>query len=185
MSSEILLSRLTTFIETIKVFPDFRYLGDPVLHTPTSEVSVQEGIVIGDKLGQILVAYRQLVGFGRGLSANQIGIPKSVFVTFLDDQIQIYINPKIIKLSDQQNLYRELCLSSGIIWGDIKRSVTITMQWKDKEGMDHQEEITGPKARIFQHEYEHLKGDHSINHAEPGSIEICLSDPLKEVFREV
>jgi len=183
MSSVKLLTRLEFFSQIAKTFPEFSYLGDPILHTPTNPVSVDEGREIGQKLGKILIKYHQLVGYGRGLAANQISIPKSVFVTFLDDQIQTYINPKIIKFSQDQCLYRELCLSSGIIWADIKRSATITLQWTDNTGQPQKEEFTGPQARLLQHEAEHLIGIHSLDHAEPGTIEFCLSDPLLEKLR--
>ncbi len=182
-TQEKINNRLKTFMHVVNEFPDFRYLGDSVLRKPTTEVSNQEGQQIGQKLGQILIKYRQIMGFGRGLAANQIGLPNSVFVTFLDDQIQTYINPKIINFSDDQCLYRELCLSSGLVWGDIPRSATITLLWKDSQGFDHEEEFTGAKARLVQHEYEHLMGKYSLDHAEPRSLELCLSDPLLEKLR--
>src|SRR3990167_3879723 len=98
-------------------FPQFRYAGDPILRQKTEEASLSEGIEIGKSLGEVLVKYRQLVGYGRGLAAPQIGLSKSVFVTFLDGEVQVYINPRLTALSEKQSFYRELCLSSGIIWG--------------------------------------------------------------------
>jgi len=183
MSSEQLITRLDALSQIAQSFPEICYLGNPILRTPTTPATLDEGKTIGEKLGQVLMKYRQIAGYGRGLAANQIGIAKSVFVTFLDDQIQTYINPQIIKFSEDQCLYRELCLSSGFIWADIRRPAAVTLQWQNTKGQIMQEAATGPKARIFQHEPEHLTGGYSLDHAEPHSLELCLSDPLKETIR--
>lgn len=185
MSHETLQTRLEKFGVIVVTFPEFRYLGNPILRTPCTEASVQEGIDVGQQLGEILIKYRGIVGYGRGLAAPQIGISKSVFVTFLNDQVQTYINPKIVKSSDTKNLYRELCLSSGIVWGDIARPATITMQWTDTSGNPQEQEATDTLARLWQHEEAHLRGLPSIDHALPGTIELCLSDPLQEKLRPV
>ncbi|MEK9200946.1 MAG: peptide deformylase [Patescibacteria group bacterium] len=175
--------RADQFSRLITAFPEFRYLGDPILRTPCAEVSVPEGIEIGKQLEEVLIKYRGIVGYGRGLAAPQIGIASAVFVTYLNDQVQTYINPKIIKSSDAKNLYRELCLSTGIVWGDIARSVTITMQWTDIAGRLQEQEATDTLARLWQHEEAHLRGLPSIDQAVTGTIELCLSDPLQEKLR--
>ncbi|OGG05826.1 hypothetical protein A2872_03080 [Candidatus Gottesmanbacteria bacterium RIFCSPHIGHO2_01_FULL_42_12] len=184
MSSTVAINRtLENFGKVIGEFPEFRFAGDPVLRQKTQEVSLADGIEIGKYLGDILVRYRQLVGYGRGLAAPQTGISKSVFVTFMDNDVQIYINPKITASSQRQNYYRELCLSSGIIWGDVKRAEQITIKWTDPTGTLKTREFDNVLARLLQHEYKHLDGELNIDIAEPGSLEIITEDPLKEVLR--
>ncbi|MDQ3008976.1 MAG: peptide deformylase, partial [bacterium] len=149
------------------------------LRTPTDDVTVEVGREIGRKLGEILVNYRKIAGIGRGLAAPQIGIAKSVFVTYLDDKLQTYINPKIVVQSDEKNYYRELCLSSGIMWADVERSETITMEWLDESEETHSQEVNGFMARLFQHEESHLRGRPNLDDAVPGTIEVTTRDPLK------
>lgn len=178
-----IFSRIDQFKKIAQEFPDLRYLGDPILRTPAAEAILDEGIKIGKKLGNILVQYRKMTGMGRGLAAPQMGIGKRVFVTFLNDQIQTYVNPKIIKSSNNQNHYRELCISSGLVWGDIKRPAMITIQWTDENGKNQEKEADGVLARLLQHEYDHLQGICNLDIAERGSIEFVTSDPLQEKLR--
>jgi len=182
-SIEQLKAKTEQFSRVLDEFPEIRYLGDPVLRTPAEQVELEEGIEIGNKLGSILVRYRNMVGYGRGLAAPQIGLSKAVFVTYLNDQMQIYTNPKIIESSQKQNLYRELCLSSGLMWADVRRSATITMQWTDSKGQNQHQEATDTLARLWLHEEAHLRGIPNLDQAEPGTIEFALSDPLKEKIR--
>ncbi len=178
-----IIDKTKQFENLLLKFPEFRYIGDPVLRTPTQQTEINEGIKIGKKLGEILIRYRKFVSYGRGLAAPQIGISKSVFVTYLNDQIQTYINPKIVNLSDEKNYYRELCLSCGFLWGDIRRPTKITMHWTDENGKVQEKEADGVLARLWQHEYNHLQGVCNIDIAEQGSIEFVTSDPLQEKLR--
>lgn len=176
-------SKLEVLVSVMDEFPEFRYLGDPILRTPAEEVSIDEGLEIGTKLGQLLIAYRKKVGYGRGLAAPQIGIGKRVFSTYIDDQIQIYINPEITHKSETTHFYRELCLSSGIIWGDVERPDSITMKWTDKNSEPQEQTFDGFMARLIQHEEDHLHGHVNVDIALPGTLEIVSSDPLEEKLR--
>lgn len=175
---------VANFQKVAAAFPEFRYLGDPILRTKTQEATLKEGIEAGKILGAGLVKFRRLVGYGRGLAAPQLGIDKAVFVTFLNDEVQTYINPRITRFAETFNYYRELCLSSGIIWGDIKRSVSITMEWTDVKGKRQTKDVDGFLARLWQHEGRHLEGEINVDIAIPGSLEIVTSDPLLETLRD-
>lgn len=177
-------ARLLKFQELLNAFPEFRYIGDPILRTSTKVSGLKVGIQIGKQLGDTLIRYREITGFGRGLVAPQIGISKSVFVTYINNEVQIYINPKITWVSESFNFYRELCLSSGIISADVKRPDAITMEWTDYKGNSKQEKAEGTRARLWQHEYGHLVGVCNVDIAEPGSIEFAISDPLQEKLRD-
>ncbi|KKU56856.1 hypothetical protein A3C34_00270 [Candidatus Amesbacteria bacterium RIFCSPHIGHO2_02_FULL_48_21] len=177
------IKRTKLFLEIAEKFPDFRYLGDSILRKKTKPATIKEGIKIGKRLVSILIEYRKTTGIGRGLAAPQINIPKSVFVTYLDNEVQIYINPKIISKSKKLNYFRELCLSCGTMWADIKRPDTISMQWKDKTGKTQIREFSGFVARLIQHEYDHLLGISNLDEAEAKTIEFVTSDPLQEKLR--
>ena len=49
--------------------PGVVYIGDPLLRQKTTEVSLEEGVNIGNRLKTILEKYRKVAGFGRGLAA--------------------------------------------------------------------------------------------------------------------
>lgn len=181
---EALLERVKGFERTLEKFPEVRYAGDPVLRQIAEEVSVQEGAELGKFLGEVLLRYREVVGYGRGFAAPQIGENKAVFVTFVENQLQTFINPKITERSEGTNFYRELCLSSGIMSADVERSAWIVMEWIDVGGQSHKERFDGFLARLYQHEEAHLRGKLNLDEAVDGGIEFMLFDPLKEQLRD-
>lgn len=182
--SDQLKQLLTEFQSTLDTFSEVRYAGDPVLRQMATEVSVDEGTLIGRKLGDVLMRYRAKVGYGRGFAAPQIGESKTVFVTFVDDKLEIFINPKIVERSQETNFYRELCLSCGMMSVDVERSEWIVMDWVDASGKKHSETIHGFLARLYQHEEAHLRGLLNLDEASSGAISFALFDPLKEQLRQ-
>ena len=172
------------FCEILDKFPETKYAGDPILRQSTEEVSVEEGIKIGKKLEEVLIKYRKEVGYGRGFAAPQIGENKSVFVTFVNDQFNTFINPKILERSKETNFYKELCLSSGIMAADVERPEWIVMEWTDENGQLHKEKFDGFLARLYQHEEDHLRGIINLDHACDGGIEFATFDPLGEEIRK-
>jgi len=172
------------FSAVISKFPEVKYAGDPVLRQGVQRVTVEEGVSIGKRLGETLLRYRKEVGFGRGFAAPQIGESKAVFVSFVDDTLQIFINPKITERSTKTNFYRELCLSSGIMAADTERSSWIVMQWLDESDEEHTERFDGFLARLYQHEESHLRGKLNLDEATEGGIEFATFDPLQEQIRD-
>jgi peptide deformylase len=179
-----ILSLAKNFVKIAEDFSEIRFAGDPVLRKVCQEVSVEEGAMVGKRLGEILLRYRKATGYGRGLAAPQIGEDKAVFVVFIDEKLQTIINPKIIERSEAANWYRELCLSAGVMSADVKRSEWVVMSWTDENGKKHQEKFEGFMARLYQHEEAHLRGVLNIDEAEPGGIELATFDPLKEQLRK-
>ncbi|MEI6400190.1 MAG: peptide deformylase [bacterium] len=170
-----------TIIEKI---PELTYIGNPVLRTKAEEVSFEEGIKIGKQLLQTLLAYKDVTGLGVGLAAPQIGIGSAVFVTYKDDVSKIYINPKIISTSEETNLYKENCLSSGHVWCDVRRPKVITLSYVNEEGKSITEEYNDFWARLLQHEYDHLLGIVNVDKATVGTIDYRFGNPKGERLRE-
>lgn len=130
------------------------------------------------------MGYRKEVGYGRGFAAPQIGESKTVFVTFVDNELQVFINPKITAKSSETTFYRELCLSSGIMAVDTERPEWIVIEWTDVEGKRHKQRFEGFLARLYQHEEAHLRGRLNLDEAAEGGIEFALFDPLQEKLRK-
>ncbi len=168
-----------------KKIPEITHIGNPVLHTKTSRATVSEARKIAKKLQTALLRYRKATGVGRGIAAPQIGISKSVFVTYVGDMFQVYVNPRMIHASRTQNYFRESCLSARVLWCDVKRPESVTLTWSDERGKKQTKTFVGLEARLVQHEYDHLQGVVCFDRAEKGGIAYCTGDVTKEKLRKV
>jgi peptide deformylase len=182
---EIIGEKAAIFNRVLKEIPEVRYVGDPILRQSAKIAEIEEGVVIGNQLEKVLLHYREITGIGRGLAAPQIGLNKSVFITFIDGNLQTFINPTITEKSSETNFYKELCLSSGMMAADVERPEWIIMEWTDIKGVKHKEKVEGFSARLYQHEEAHLRGIVNLDEAAPQGIEFATFDPFKEQLRKV
>ena len=176
--------RIRVFKTVLEQIPEIRYAGDVILRTVASPVSLVEGIKITKKLEAVLLKYRKLTGWGRGLAAPQIGDSRLVFITYVDNKVEAFINPKILETSSTTNFYRELCMSVGILAADVARPDWIIMEWTDENGKSRSERFDGFRARLYQHEEAHLRGHLNLDDATSGGIQFVNFDPLKEQLRD-
>lgn len=96
---------------------------------------------------------------GVGLAAPQIGKSLRMFVLIADDDVRrVFINPQIIKTSEEVSEYDEGCLSIPQVYETITRPVAVTVQALNEKGRPFTLEADGLLARIIQHEYDHLDG---------------------------
>ena len=172
------------FQAVLDAIPEIRYVGDPILRQVTEPTTQEEGVEIAKRLELVLLKYRSITGRGRGLAAPQIGESKSVFITFVDDKIETFMNPRVIEKSLKTNFYRELCMSTGIMSADVERPDWIVLEWMDETGRIHSGKVDGFKARLCQHEEAHLRGVLNVDEAVSGGIEFATFDPLKERLRD-
>lgn len=178
------LALLDKLKEVMSACPELTLVGEPVLRTKCTEVTLEEGLRIAQQLKKVLLKHRELTGYGRGFAAPQIGLSKKVFITFVGNEFKVYINPVITDSSKTTNYYRELCLSSGCLWADVKRPEWIVIKYLNETGVEVEEKVEGFLARLLQHEYDHLQGIVNLDKATEGSIEFVTKDPLKETLRD-
>lgn len=96
---------------------------------------------------------------GVGLAGPQIGKNIRIFVAIADDDVRrVFINPQIIKTSEELSDYDEGCLSIPQVYETIKRPAKVTVQAINEHGKPFTLEADGLLARIIQHEYDHLEG---------------------------
>ncbi len=96
---------------------------------------------------------------GVGLACPQIGKNLRMFVLIADDDVRrVFINPQIIKTSEEMGDYDEGCLSIPQVYETIKRPVRVTVQALNEQGKPFTLDADGLLARIIQHEYDHLDG---------------------------
>jgi len=95
---------------------------------------------------------------GVALSAPQVGLDMSMFVMGIDQaRIEVF-NPIIISYSKEETLMNEGSLTFPGISVLIKRPVSITVEYFNKNGEIQHNEFQGLTARIFQHAFDHLQG---------------------------
>jgi peptide deformylase len=123
---------------------------------------------------------------GVGLAAPQIGLAIRLFVVDAtgaakdDDEIEetdsgedlsdfkkAFINPKIVKYWGEPRIVNEGCLSIPDLREDVTRPEMILIQYYDENFEYHEEEFGGMKARIIQHEYDHLEGIMFVDRINP------------------
>jgi peptide deformylase len=184
MSKAIILDRLEIFKKAFIECPELVYVGEKSLREILVDAGFVESLEIIEKLKITLLKYRGITGAGRGLAAPQIGINKRIFITYIGDEFQIYVNPEIVWKSEKENFYRELCMSSGIMSADVKRSEKIKLEWLSEKGEKKLEEFEGFVARLLQHEYGHLDGIVNLDCCEKGSVEFVINNPLDEKLRD-
>ncbi len=182
-NNQIIKSKIEIFNKACESCPELIYVGEKSLREKSTDVTIPEALDIVEKLKETLLNYRNATGLGRGIAAPQIGINKRVFVTYVEDRFQIYINPKIIEQSVTQNLFRELCMSSGLFWADVKRSEKIKLSWTDETGTEKTDEFESFFARLLQHEYDHLEGIVNLDVCKSGTIEFVTTSPADEKLR--
>ena len=105
---------------------------------------------------------------GVGLAAPQIGRSIRLFIVdgspFADEDAdmegfcKVFINPQIVEESGEEWNFNEGCLSIPSIREDVSRLSKVRIRYQDQDFNTIEEEYDGTKARIIQHEYDHIEG---------------------------
>jgi peptide deformylase len=139
---------------------EIRVIGDPVLRTPAVDVTDVDGALVRLCEEMFSTMYEAP---GIGLAAPQVGVQKRFFVYDHDEDSGVVLNPRIVE-SDGEWAYEEGCLSvPGLSW-EIVRPKTIHLVGVDLDGNELSIEADELKARLFQHEIDHLDGVLLVDH---------------------
>lgn len=134
-----------------------------ILKNPTNRVTSFD-----EDLKNLLKAMYEtmLSAKGIGLSANQVGIDKCIFVMELQNgERRNIINPVLVGRSDKFFYIEEGCLSlPGAHIGVRTRSESVTVKYQDADGLEKIETFTEIDAVCVQHEMEHLAGESYLKH---------------------
>jgi peptide deformylase len=68
------------------------------------------------------------------------------------------INPTILERSEEEVTLEEGCLSIPGVHENVSRAEHIKIKYQDANFNEYTEEFNGYKARVIQHEYDHLEG---------------------------
>lgn len=157
--------------------------GDPVLRKIAKEVSTAE--IEGAKIKEIIKKMKSALlrqKDGVALAAPQIGVSLRIFVVsgkvidllkgvdvehgeYKKREDEVYINPKITKLSKDKIMMEEGCLSARFLYGKIERAKKVNIEAVNTKGKTFRRGASGLMAQIFQHETDHLDGKLFIDRA--------------------
>lgn len=154
------------------VYPIVVY-GDPILRKKA--VDVEKGTDLKPFINDMFET--MYAANGIGLAAPQIGKSIRIFVvdgTSLTDEEEdmtdfkkTFINPQILKAEGEPWPFEEGCLSIPNIREKILRPETVVIKYFDVDWNEKQETYDGVKARIIQHEYDHIEGKLFIDYLSP------------------
>jgi peptide deformylase len=154
-----------------------RRYGDPVLRrraAPVESVTPEIRRLAADMVDTM---YDEV---GIGLAAPQVGISMRLMVVGDEEGrgVQVLVNPAITAQGGTVTA-EEGCLSLPGIFAHVTRSEWVTLQAQDLEGQPVSITARGLRARVFQHELDHLDGVLFIDRLEP-----VLRDRIKRRIKK-
>jgi len=153
------------------IYPIIMY-GDPVLRQKAKEI--EHGTDMKPMIDDMFETMHNANGIG--LAAPQIGKSIRLFVvdgTIMDDEPgmadfkKVFINPMIVEENGTPWEYEEGCLSIPNIREKISRLDKLKIRYHDENWIPQEEKYEGLKARIIQHEYDHIEGKMFVDYLTP------------------
>jgi peptide deformylase len=140
-----------------------RILPDPALRRKAKRVRNIDGSV--QKLIDDMIETMQAAP-GVGLAAPQVGVQLRVIVFGLPgEEVVALLNPEVVKRSGER-LVEEGCLSIPGYQGEIKRSLSVTVKGRDRQGRQVRIRARNLLAEVLDHEIDHINGVLYIDHLE-------------------
>jgi peptide deformylase len=141
-------------------------LGDPLLRSVSAPVcEPAEAVPIFEDLRDTLHEFRRTHGFGRGISAVQIGHPLRLIYIEFDAVTYAIRNPEYEDLSEAKFKLWDDCFSFPGLLVYLERSQSVRVRYEDGQGNVRLLEATGALSELLQHEIDHLDGILAIDRA--------------------
>lgn len=150
---------------------DIRKYGDPVLREKAVRI-----VEVTPELRQLAADMGETMysAGGIGLAANQVGCLDRLVVVDVTDaeerkrsgkrpppakpNLEVYLNPEILDSAVEDESCTEGCLSIPGVEGDVFRPISIRLRWMTLEGAIREGTFEDLRARVLQHEIDHLDG---------------------------
>ncbi len=153
------------------IYPIVMY-GDPVLRQRAKDIDTGTDIkqLVEDMFETLEAAN------GIGLAAPQIGKPIRLFVVDgtgiedepgMEDFRKVFVNAEVIEEAGTPWEFEEGCLSIPNIRERISRKEQLRIRYFDENWNAFEETFDGMKARIIQHEYDHIEGKMFVDYLTP------------------
>jgi peptide deformylase len=146
-----------------------RLLGDPVLRLISEKVNEFSSINFIDNVNFLhatLADFRSRFGFGRAISAPQIGINQRFVALNLASMPRLIVNPEIIWTSQDKFTMWDDCMSFPNLLVRLERYKSISIRFQDETG-NYQtlNNLDLSTSELLQHEIDHLDGVLAIDRA--------------------
>jgi peptide deformylase len=140
-------------------------LGDPLLRTISTPATAAEAAPTFDDLRDTLHEFQRTHGFGRGISAVQIGVATRLIYIEIEGRSYKLRNPEYEFQSDQKFRLWDDCFSFPdlLVW--LERATTVRIRYEDEDGQRIRLEAAGAFSELLQHEIDHLDGVLAIDRA--------------------
>lgn len=138
--------------------------GDPVLRKKAETVKDCKSPEIQKLIQDMIATMKEAKGLG--LAAPQVGVSLRVFITDVEGNVSVFINPEIKDFSKELVPFEEGCLSVQKIWGPVIRPKKLNIKAFDENSKLVKIRAKGLLARVIQHESDHLNGILFIDKAE-------------------
>jgi peptide deformylase len=157
---------------------EIRIDDDPVLRERARELSAQE--LWSNEVQRLIddMIETRRAASGAGLAAPQVGESLRIAVIENDGDnprypykpaipLTVLVNPVIEAEPGVVEAINEGCLSLPGLRVEVPRSMSITVRYLDRDGVEHTERVQGLTAGTFQHEVDHLDGTLITDRAGP------------------
>ncbi|HEY1242879.1 MAG TPA: peptide deformylase [Bryobacteraceae bacterium] len=141
-------------------------LGDPLLRAVSTAVpTAREAEAVFEDLRDTLHEFQRTHGFGRGISAVQIGEPKRLIYIELEGRAYRLRNPEYDYQSAEKFQLWDDCFSFPELMVRLERCERVRVRYVDDEGAARALDASGAFSELLQHEIDHLDGVLAIDRA--------------------
>lgn len=141
-------------------------LGDPMLRQKSRPVeSVADAAPVLLDLRDTLHGFQRTHGFGRGISAIQIGKPWRVIYLEFEGNRYSLVNPVFDHLGGERIRLWDDCFSFPDLLVYVERASEATLSYTDETGAARTLEAPGALGELLQHEMDHLDGILAVDRA--------------------
>jgi peptide deformylase len=164
-------------------------LGDPRLREvalPVEDPSAPDVAALIDDLADTLAYWRTTTGYGRGIAAPQLGVPRRViFLQLSGEKPRPFINPENLERSAEKIVVWDACLSFLSIFMQVERNREITVRYWDLGGVKHVFRAGDDRnlSELLQHEIDHLDGILAVDRI-TDTRTLCTREEFEKRYRD-
>lgn len=144
-------------------------LGDPRLRevsAPVAEFCDPSFLSSQQRLHATLTAFRRANGFGRAISAPQIGVAQRFIAMNLGTGPLLLVNPEIVWASRETFTMWDDCMSFPSLLVRLQRHQSISVHFWDEHGNPQEwHRLNQATSELLQHEIDHLDGILAVDRA--------------------
>lgn len=142
-----------------------RQLGDPTLREVSRAIEPTAAEPILADLRDTLHQFQRDHGFGRGISAVQIGhLVRAIYLEF-EGRSYSLLNPRYLSRSEEVFTLWDDCFSFPHLMVEVARHCMVEVEYQDELGARQVLQAAGPLSELLQHEMDHLDGILTVDRA--------------------